>query len=166
MSTSMTDPHDGMVSFQQALRAGLLKLGQVDNYQNLFSHFDVPASGVHRLTYARLSEDRQTVKAFLSCVKNGEVDGFPCVAVGYAVPENVRNQGCAKQIFRDVINDQINQARRNGVETLYIEAVVDVTNLASLRVAETVLNVERESITDSESGRPAYRYTARFSCTP
>ena len=166
MSTSMADPHDGMVSFQQALHAGILELGRVTDHEDLFSHFDIPAPGVHRLTYARLSADRRTVKAFLSCVMNGEVDGFPCVAVGYAVPESERRQGYAKQILRDVINDQIRQVGSNGIETVYIEAVVDVTNLPSQRVAEAVLNVERESIIDSASGRSAYRYTARFNGTP
>jgi len=166
MSTSMTDPHDGMVSFQQGLRAGILELGPVQNHQDLFSHFDVPAPGVRRLTYVRLSKDRRAVKAFLSCVMNGEVEGFPCVSVGYAVPEDGRNQGRAKEIFRDVINDQIYQAKKNGIEALYIEAVVDVTNLSSQRVAEAVLNAERESIIDSVSGRPAYRYTARITGSP
>ncbi len=88
------------------------------------------------------------------------------MSVGYAVPEDGRNQGRAKEIFRDVINDQIYQAKRNGIEALYIEAVVDVTNLSSQRVAEAVLNVERESIIDSVSGRPAYRYTARITGSP
>ena len=115
-----------------------------------------------RLTYVRLTEDRSTVKAFLSCVMNGEVEGFPCVAVGYAVPEDWRNQGLAKQILKDVIQDQILKAGRNRRSAVYIEAVVDVANLPSQRVAQRVLGVERESITDSESGRPAFRYTAYF----
>lgn len=166
MSTSMSDPHDGMVSFQQALLLGIIDLARVGSHQDLFSHFDVPEPGVNRLTYVRLSEDCRTVKAFLSCVMNGTVEGFPCVAVGYAVPEEGRNQGRAKQILLDVIDDQVNQARNNGVETVYIEAVIDETNLASLRVAETVLNVERESIIDTSSGRPAFRYTARFNGNP
>lgn len=165
MGASMTDPHDGMISFQKGLQAGILELGPVPNYQDLFSHFDVPAPGVGRLTYVRLSDNRRTVQAFLSCVMNGKVDGFPCVSVGYAVPESARNQGRAKQILRDAINDQLHQARRNGIETLYVEAVVDVTNFPSQRVAEAVLGVERESIIDSASGRPAYRYTARIGDT-
>lgn len=160
MSTSMADPHDGMVLFQQCLNEGILELAPVHNHQDLYSHFDVPEPGVKRLTYARLGNDRKAVKAFLSCVMNGEIDGFPCVSVGYAVPESERNHGFAKKIFRDVIIDQIHQARKNGIDTLYVEAVVDVTNLPSQKVAEAVLNVEGESIIDSASGRPAYRYTA------
>ncbi|QDX97065.1 hypothetical protein EGD00_08170 [Pectobacterium carotovorum subsp. carotovorum] len=163
MSTSMTDPYDGMVSFQQALHEGILEISPVANHQDLFSYLDVPAPGIRRLTYARLSEDRRTVKAFLSCVMNGEVDGFPCVAVGYAVPESERNQGYAKMILRDVISDQIYQSRMSDIHTLYIEAVIDVSNIVSQRVAEAVLNVERESIIDAVSGRSAYRYTACFS---
>ncbi|WP_417657097.1 GNAT family N-acetyltransferase [Pseudidiomarina aestuarii] len=163
MTTSMTNPHDGMISFQQALRDGILRIERISGHQDLFSHFDVPTPGTRRLTYVRLSEDRKTVKAFLSCIFNGKVDGFPCVAVGYAVPENQRNQGYAKEILQDAINDQISQSRRNGIKTLYVEAVVDVTNVASQRVAESVIGKERESIIDSVSRRPAYRYTARFS---
>lgn len=162
MGTPMADPYQGMVSFQEALRAGILTIGLVSKHQDLYSHLDEPAPGVRRLTYARLNGDRRTVTAFLSCIMNGYVDEFPCVAVGYAVPEGVRNQGFAKQILRDVVQDQIYQAGKMGVPVLYIEAVIDVNNLPSQRVAEAVFNVERESITDSATGRPAYRYTAHF----
>ncbi|MGN7510721.1 hypothetical protein [Aeromonas salmonicida] len=92
----------------------------------------------------------------------GRIDGYHCIAVGYAVPKNDRNKGYAKQILREVIEDLVLQAGKNGAETIYIEAVVDVTNLPSQRVAGTVLNVEKENITDSASGKPAYRYTARY----
>ena len=162
---AMADPHAGMVSFQECLQKGILKLARVGDHLNLFSHFDVPAPGVGRLTYARLSEDGRTVCAFLACIMNGEVDGFPCVAVGYAVPEKLRNRGAAKKILADVIQDQINQARRNGFPAVYIEAVVDVNNLPSQRVASATLGVDRESITDVASGRPAFRYTARYETT-
>ena len=162
MGTQIADPHAGMVSFQEALREGILEIAPVANHQNIYSHFDVPSPGVGRLTYALLEEDQTTVRAFLSCIMNGEVDGFPCVAFGYAVPEANRNQGLAKQLMRDVIQDQIMQAARSGHLRLYVEAVIDVENVPSQRVAEAVLEVERENITDADSGLPAYRYTKRF----
>jgi len=165
VSTSMVDPHDGMVSFQQALNNEILVLAPVRGHKDLFSHVDIPAPGINRLTYARLNEDRKTVKAFVSCIMNGHIDGHHCIAVGYAVPKNERNKGRAKQMLREVIEDLVLQAGKNGAETIYIEAVVDVTNLPSQRVAEAVLNVEKENITDSASGRPAYRYTARYETT-
>lgn len=162
MSMQMADPYEGLVSFQQCLRAGVLEVNLVPKHTDLYSHFDVPAPGEARFTYARLSDDRKEVMAFLACIKNGTVDSFPCVSVGYAVPETMRNQGFAKQIFRDVIQDQVTNAGRSGIARLYIEAMVDVTNQPSQRVAEAVLGVERESVVDSASSRPAYRYTACF----
>ncbi|UVS89113.1 GNAT family N-acetyltransferase [Burkholderia glumae] len=162
MSEQMADPHIGMLSFQEGLHAGILELYQTPKHSDLYLHVDEPAPGEHRMTYVRLTDDRKTVLAFVNCLMNGHVDGFPCLAVGYAVPESMRNQGYAKQILRDVIQDQVYHAGRAGVSTLYIEAVIDITNLPSQKVAEAVFNVERESITDRHSGLPAFRYTAHF----
>lgn len=158
----MANPYQGMVSFQQALRAGVLQVYPVLSHSNLYSYVDVPAPGVKRMTYVRLGEDRRTVRAFVSCVMNGYVDGHPCIALGYAVPEGMRNQGLARKIVKDAIKDIIVQIGRAGAKAVYVESVVDVENVSSQRVAEVVLAVERESITDSASGRPAYRYTKRF----
>ena len=165
MSQQMADPHAGMVSFEKGLKKGILQLYPVRPHNDLYSHFDVPTPGTRRLTYVRLDIDRKTVLAFLSCLMNGEVDGMPCVAVGYAVPERFRGKGAAKQLLRDVIKDQALMAGRNGFPAVYIEAVVDVANKPSQRVAETVLGVERENITDVHSGRPAFRYTLRVETT-
>lgn len=162
MSEEMANPHHGMISFQEGLQSGILKLTLVRPHVDLYSHFDVPAPGVARLTYVRLDADRRSIKAFLSCVMNGKVDGFPCVALGYAVPEHLRNKGLAQTIMRDVIQDQIVKAHRAGHSSVYVEAVVDKTNLASQRVAAAVLIVEPEEIVEGESKRPAYRYTKRF----
>jgi len=158
----MADPHEGMVSFQKALQAGILDLGPVRYHKDLYSHIDEPSPGTIRLTYVRLTEDRKSVLAFLACVMNGQIIGIPCVAVGYAVPERLRNQGLAKQILKDVVQDQVFQAGQMGNSQLFIEAAVDINNPESQRVAEAVLKSPRESITDSASGRPAYRYTAQF----
>lgn len=158
----MADPHIGMLSFQKAMEAGVLDISLVQSHQDLYSHIDRPAADTVRLTYVRLSADRKMVTAFVACVMNGQVNGHPCVAVGYAVPENFRCRGYAKEVVRDVIGDQIFQAGRMGFSELYVEAVVDVTNAESRRVAEKVLAGARESITDRASGRPALRYTSRF----
>lgn len=162
MSAQMADPHIGMLSFQECLLGEGLDISPVQGYPGLYGHLDQPAPGTMRLTYVQLAEDKKTVKAFLACIMNGYIDGTPCVAVGYAVPETLRNQGLAKKIFEDVIQDQLRTAKRAGSPTAYIEAVVDVENVPSQRVAEAVLKVDKESITDSASGRPCYRYTAHF----
>lgn len=156
----MANPHYGMVSFQQELIRGRLVLGAVEGFQDLYSYMDEPTPGEPRLTYARLTPDRRYVTAYLSCIMNGYVEGIPCVSIGYAVPEELRNNGLAKAILRDVIKDQLFHARLGGHESVYFEAVVDVTNLASQRVATTVLKSTPENMLDTASGRPAFRYTA------
>lgn len=45
MSTQMADPQQGMVSFQQGLRAGILELAPVRQHRDLYGHFDVPTPG-------------------------------------------------------------------------------------------------------------------------
>lgn len=157
----MVDPHDGMLSFQQGLSLGILEIGPVSGYLNLFSHFDVPTPGIARLTYVRLSSDRKTVEAFVTCVMNGKIGGAPCVAVGYATPEVNRNKGYAKSILQEVILDQAAQAKRAGHSHIYVEAVADVANRASQKVAEAILQTKPEEIVDSASSRPALRYTAK-----
>lgn len=157
----MADPHDGMLSFQQGLSIGILEIGPVHGYPDLYSHFDVPTPGTARLTYVRLSPDRKTVEAFLTCVMNGKIGGAPCVAVGYAIPEANRNKGYAKSILRDAVLDQAVQAKRSGHSHIYVEAVADLTNLASQKVAQAILKAAPEEIVDSASSRPALRYTAK-----
>jgi len=157
MSNQIADPYQGLISFQQALLEGIVDIHPVKPHQDLYSHFDVPAPGVNRLTYVRLAADRKTVTAFLACVMNGEVDGDPCVSFGYAVPESMQGQGNAKEIMRDVIKDQVKQAKR----ALCFETVVGVDNVASQRVSEAVFEVRREEIVDGASQLPAYRYTKR-----
>ncbi|WP_145181925.1 GNAT family N-acetyltransferase [Pseudomonas sp. URMO17WK12:I11] len=158
----MSDPHIGMVSFQKALDNRELSLGPVRNHQDLYSHIDQPAPDTIRLTYVRLNPDRSTVQSFVSCVMNGYVKGFPCVSVGYAVPEALRNQGHAKQILADVVKDQVYQAGQNGIRELYVEAIIDIRNIASQRVADSILTGSRDHLNEEASGRPAVRFTARF----
>lgn len=158
----IANPYGSMVSFQEELAAGRLRVDLVRPYTDVYSHLDRPTPTVTRLTYVRLAEDRRTVKAFVACIRNGFVEGHPCTSVGYAVPESMQNQGLARQLLREVIEDQVLRAGEAGFPTIYVEAVADVNNVASQRVAEAVLNAERESIVDSASGKPAYRYTQRF----
>lgn len=159
----IVNPYVSMVSFQEELSAGRISVDKVLPYEDVYSFADFPTPDTFRLTYVRLAEDRKTVKAFVACIRSGDVDGYPCTSVGYAVPENMQNQGYAKQLLVDVIQDQVAVASRAGFPTIYVEAVVDVNNVASQQVAEAVLKAEREEIIDGPSGKPAYRYTQRYS---
>ena len=129
----------------------------------MYSHVDEAAPGVMRFTYARMTDDKRTVKAFCSCVKNGFHDGHPCISIGYAVPEQYRNRGYGTAIVKEAVNDLLSQAYKGGIPHLVIDSVVSKENLASQRVTEKALQVIRESIIDAESGQPAFQYTAVYS---
>lgn len=163
MSSEIVNPHDSLVSFQECILMGVIRLAKVPGYSNLYSHVDEATPGVMRFTYARLTDDKRTVKAFCSCVKNGFHDGHPCISVGYAVPEKYRNQGYATAILQEAVNDLLSQARKGGIPTLVIDSVVGKENLASQRVTEKALKATRESIVDTESQKPAVQYTAIYS---
>lgn len=153
----MTDPTDALVSFQEALSSGRLRLerGRVD--PTVYLHVD-QAQGKPRFTYVHL--DGKTVTAFVSFVPNGTFEDHPNLAAGYAVPEPYRNKGKAKAILASGIAEMQNGFR--GHPPFYVEAVVSEKNVASLKVAEAVLGGEPESIEDNISGEPALRYAKQF----
>src|SRR5260370_8441599 len=95
--TSMTDPTDGMVSFQQALLDGEIDLRPGELDPDLFVHADNPAPGVARITYVRL--DRQTVKAFASIVATEPMEDLPCFQVGVAVPGPYRGKDTPRALW-------------------------------------------------------------------
>jgi hypothetical protein len=151
----MTDPSAALASFQQALIAGDIAIqpGALD--KAIFVHSDRP-NGYPRLTYVRLKG--RNVTALVMYVRIEPIDDIPTYAVGYAVPDQYRAQGRAKDIIGASVTELTVGLARNGIARFYIEAVIGVDNLASQRVAAATLNAHPTSITDSVSGQPALHY--------
>ena len=78
--------------------------------------------------------------------------------VGYAVAEPFRKQGLGSRVVRMSV-EELTEGFRKVIPAFYIEAVVSPTNLASLRIAETVIGGTREEIVDKHSGESAVRFT-------
>ncbi len=154
----MTDPHDSLVSFQQALLDEEIKLLRCEFDRNLFYHLDLP-NGEPRMTFARL--EGNTVVAMAIIAKADPFEGCPCFQIGYAVPIQLRNQGRAKDIVRAAISEFQKGIRRNGLKELYIEAIISAGNIASQRVAEQVISTEYKNTTDTLSGTPALQYISK-----
>lgn len=151
----MIDPSVALPSFQQALETGELVPRQASTDPHLFIAMDPVGSGV-RLTYFR-SEGGQ-ITGICMVVHNGFHEGVVCFDLGYATAEAFRHQGRGSELVGAAVRDHISGMARAGVSSLYIEAVVGVENIGSQRIAERHLNPNREEITDSVSGLPAYRY--------
>jgi len=155
---AMTDPHDGLVSFQKAMDRREVKLYPCATDKGLFVHVDHPAPEITRYSYTRLSpEGLSTGISILVMVEPYE--GFPCFQVGYAVPEQFRGKGLATDILTASIKEIRNGLTRNNVRVpIFIEAMIDKTNVASVRVAEKVLGPSLAEEVDKYTGTPAYHF--------
>lgn len=155
---AMTDPHEGLVSFQQALDDGELQFHPCHTDKNLYVHVDEPTPEITRYTYTRLLADEvSTGISILVMVEPYE--GLPCFQVGYAVPEKFRGQGIATDVLTASIKELRAGLSRSGVKVpLFIEALIDTTNTASIRVAEKVLGPHLKETADKITGTPAYQF--------
>jgi hypothetical protein len=154
----MTDPFAALESFQEALASGglVLRRGAID--PELFVHVDHP-NGFPRFTYVRL--DHRTVTALVMFVRVDPLKGSPCFQIGYAVPENYRAQGRAKDIVVAAIAELKRGLTANGVPGFYIEAIVGTDNEPSIRVAAATISTSPVQITDHFSGLPALHYVLK-----
>lgn len=91
----MTDPSDGMKSFQQEIRRGGITIHAAKTDPNLFVHRDAPnGPPEYRFTYVRLKG--KTVTAMVIFAAQPPEDGKPYFAVGYAVPKRFQRQAVRK----------------------------------------------------------------------
>ena len=91
----MTDPSNAMQSFQQALLRGGIQLRRGVLDPDLYVYVDKP-NGQPRFTYVRLN--RKTVTAFVEFAWCEPIEGTPCLAIGYAVPENIENRDAQRKL--------------------------------------------------------------------
>jgi hypothetical protein len=157
---SMTDPMNALVSFQQALLDGEIRLqpGALD--RDIFVHADKPAPGVSRITYVRL--DGGTVKAFVNVISVAPMEGLPCFQLGVAVPVPYRNKGYAKSILASAIAELKHGLARNRIPSFYIEGVVGVDNEPSKRASAATISSSPTAIIDEVSGLPALHYVRKI----
>jgi RimJ/RimL family protein N-acetyltransferase len=155
----MTDPMNALQSFQEEFLLGNLELktGVLD--PNLYIRFDAP-KGEIRVTYARL--EGKTVTALVSFAESDPIDGISCYSIGYAVPEEYRKQGRAKEIVIAAISELQHGLAGSGQTVFYVEAVVRADNMASRRVAEQVISKKPTPITEEISGLPAFHYIRKI----
>jgi hypothetical protein len=157
----MTDPSDGMKSFQKELRRGGIVIQVTKTDPNLFVHLDSPNGPPElRFTYVRLKG--KTVTAMVIFAAERPENGKPYFAVGYAVPKRFQKQGRAKEILVSALADMQAGLLRNGDPEFYIEAIVGADNVASRKIAEQVISDQPEAITEELSGLPAFKYVRRM----
>lgn len=155
--SAIVDPHIGFLSFQKALRKGIINPVFCEGHPELYVMHDEPEGGEPRLTYAFISG--KVAKAYAVYIMAEALEGKPCLCLGYATDELYRNQGLATEIVK-VSMEELRKAiapqlREPG---FYVEAIIGLDNLASQKVAARTLGGDPTRVIDAASGLPALRY--------
>lgn len=153
----MTDPMDGLRSFQQAYRRGLIQVHRTATDKVVY-HEDQP-EGEPRLTFARIEGD--LVVGIAQIVLAEPYEGDRCFGLGYAVRPSHRGRGIATALAQVAIAEFARALVRGGARAFHVEAIVGAENVASQRVAEKVLGPAAKETTDEVSGEPAIQYIRR-----
>ncbi|MGG8129948.1 GNAT family N-acetyltransferase [Klebsiella aerogenes] len=152
---AMTDPHVGLISFQEALDNNLLELHKCTVHPDLSLHFDQP-EGEARFTYALIEDGK--VKATAVFVQDEVMeDGLPCFGLGYAVAEDYRGQGLGYVVVEKSLAEFENGMKRH-IPKFYVETIVDKGNIPSQKISARHINPESNEVTDQYSQTPSYHY--------
>jgi hypothetical protein len=122
---AITNPMDGLVSLQGALRNGDVQFQRCELHPDLRVLLDSP-TGEFRLTYALVTDNR--VQATVVFAQAEPIGGVPCFGIGYAVAEQFRGNGLATSTVRKAIEELRHGLSRTGARRYYIEAIVATTN--------------------------------------
>ncbi|MBD8595630.1 N-acetyltransferase [Pseudomonas sp. CFBP 8758] len=95
-------------------------------------------NGGARITYGMVDFER--VRAFVTYVSADPINGAPYFGVGYAVHGKFRRQCLASKILVKNIAEIKRRLARNGIQKIYIEAVVGESIISSRKVAEKVIS--------------------------
>lgn len=151
----MTDPMDALRDFRRALAQREVAVQRAELTAGVYVHVDTPA-GAPRYTYALVEGSEVTAVALLALTE--PIEGVPTFQLGYAVIEACRGEGRGQRIATAAVEEVCHGLRRNGISSLYFEAVVGRDNIASIRIAEKVIGGPATECLDHFSGTPAVQY--------
>lgn len=118
--------------------------------------FDEPL-GRHRFSYAKIIKGEVQALSVFGAVE--PIDSIACFNIGYAVNLKYRGRGLGVEAVNKGIEELRNGLRRAKFKSFYIEAVIDVTNIPSLKVAEKLFPELGKAIKDHGTGTPCLHFT-------
>ncbi|MBF4366146.1 hypothetical protein, partial [Vibrio anguillarum] len=107
------------------------------------------ALGYFRYTYARLAK----LKVLQTVVLNGteELNGLPCFSLYYGTLEDLRGTGVTVPYIEKVLEEF---KKGQKLKEYYIETSVDISNEASLAVAQKLFGDSTLDSVDHSTGEP------------
>jgi len=130
------DLYKTLLQFQSSLDLGVIDLNPSFNSREVWVHYDEPAENVKRYTYVIL-EGRKVI-ALAALTPADPLNGKAVMALGYAVHEDHRGKGLAKKIAGAAVKEFDFGIRKHKIPLMYIEASVEVRNVASNVVSKSI----------------------------
>ena len=152
---SKVDPSITLSLFQQGVDENKIPFQPADYDQSLFV-VDDHVNGKLRLTFVRF--DKKIITVLVSFVHVDQVEERPRFQIGYAVAEGYQGRGLAKRTLESSINELRMIFGKAGVKPIYIEAVVDMANVASQHVAAACISNTPNKIVDAFTKKPSLEY--------
>ncbi len=146
--SEMANPLVALRKFQAALNENPVDPSQLD--LGYLMMYDEPSIGRKRFSYAKIVDGIVQVVAIFGLAD--DLDGIPCYNLGYAVNESLRGRGLALEAINRGLNDLKEKLGLANMKTFYIEAIVDKTNLASVKVAEKFFSTRGKMTQERISG--------------
>jgi len=163
----MTAPLDaihGLAARQVALLNGELNLRLAETHPALQACVRNHDAGT--VLFYNLVEEGTTVTAMVNFRPREAIDGMRAFNIELSVPEDRRRHGRGQEAVDAALLEVRHELARHGVTDFLVEAIVEMDNVASLRIAENSISETRTATTDQYTGRPAFRYLRSFEPTP
>jgi RimJ/RimL family protein N-acetyltransferase len=151
---SIANPIVVLQGLQQSLNDGMPVDPTDFDANSYLTFYDEQPSG-SRFSYAKVV-NRQAQALSIFGVEE-RVGNIECFSVGYAVSEEHRGRGLSVEAINKGLAD-LKRKFGHKMESFYLEAMIDVTNAPSLKVAEKIFAVPGVKAIDDESGTPAFYF--------
>lgn len=113
-----------------------------------------------------LVEEGTIVTAMVNFRPREPIDGLQAFNIELSVPDDRRRQGRGQEAVDAALLELRHELAEEGVSTFTVEAIVEMDNAPSRRIAENSISETTSATTDLYSGRPAFRYLRTFDATP
>lgn len=151
----IANPMEALRTLQPAIDRGEVSLQPCTLHKDLWVLVDFPG-GEPRTTYAVL--EGGLVQCIVQFVSAEPIEGIPCLSIGYATLEGMRNRGLASAAVPQAIEEMRVGLRGHGIRRFYVEAVVSTSNDVSQKVALRALGPAAKTGTDHFSGEPIVQF--------
>ena len=162
----MTAPMDMLLALaarQISLSKGELNLRPAETLQGLHACARAEDVGPAR---SYILVEGKTVTAMVNFRPREPIEGGTAYNIELSVPEDRRRQGRGQDAVDAALLEVRHELASSGVSSFQVEAIVEMDNAASLRIAENSISETRTATTDRYTGRPAFRYLRTFEPAP